>query len=365
MPNQQYSSASRRVGSAAIVACTLLAIGPARPAPADVIGDIVDQVSQANYIHYLEDLLYTHEGDSRGLPPYDGQHDAARDNIETFFLDLDLDTTLDPFQYSPFPPRDTFYNVVAVKEGLVRPDEIYVCGAHYDSVDQSPGADDNGSGVAAVMEAARVLSQYDFEATIIFIAFDREEQFMVGSQAWVAEHVGDDIRGALCLDMIAFNDTGNNHLLTRSWDHPNPFQEAVNGAVNAYSGGLVAIMSYGGYSDHWSFANAGVLDCGLHEEDENPYYHSPDDHVDLPGYLDYDFAYMTTRGLVASLATVVGVVGIPGDVNGDGVVNTADLLALLGAWGSCPDPPEDCPADFNDDNMVNTEDLLTLLGNWG
>lgn len=56
---------------------------------------------------------------------------------------------------------------------------------------------------------------------------------------------------------------------------------------------------------------------------------------------------------------------IPGDVNGDGVVDTADLLALLGAWGDCPDPPEECPADFDGDGTVGTADLLLLLGNWG
>jgi hypothetical protein len=52
---------------------------------------------------------------------------------------------------------------------------------------------------------------------------------------------------------------------------------------------------------------------------------------------------------------------IPGDVNGDGVVNTADLLALLAAWGPCPG----CPEDINGDGTVNTTDLLILLANWG
>lgn len=53
--------------------------------------------------------------------------------------------------------------------------------------------------------------------------------------------------------------------------------------------------------------------------------------------------------------------GIPEDINGDGIVNTEDLLLLLAAWGPCPE----CPEDINDDGIVNTEDLLLLLAAWG
>jgi hypothetical protein len=55
----------------------------------------------------------------------------------------------------------------------------------------------------------------------------------------------------------------------------------------------------------------------------------------------------------------------PIDINGDGVVNVIDLLALLAAWGDCPEPPDGCPADFDGDGDVDAADLLTLLANWG
>ena len=129
------------------------------------VSALVNQVTVSSYTHIHQDLLYTHTGDNRGFGP---EHDLARDNILDYFDDLGLDASLDPFTYN----SSTYYNVVGVKEGLTNPDDIYIIGAHYDSVN-NPGADDNGSGTAAVMEAARVLSQYDFDSTLVFLAFDR------------------------------------------------------------------------------------------------------------------------------------------------------------------------------------------------
>ncbi len=55
----------------------------------------------------------------------------------------------------------------------------------------------------------------------------------------------------------------------------------------------------------------------------------------------------------------------PQDVNSDGVVNTSDLLIVIGSWGRCPTPPRLCPADVNKDGMVNVIDLLSVINAWG
>lgn len=58
--------------------------------------------------------------------------------------------------------------------------------------------------------------------------------------------------------------------------------------------------------------------------------------------------------------------GIPGDLTDRGIVNVADLLVLLDAWGPCTDPAFcHCPADLDDDGSVNSGDLLIMLANWG
>lgn len=69
---------------------------------------------------------------------------------------------------------------------------------------------------------------------------------------------------------------------------------------------------------------------------------------------------------IPSMAKIVRVRPRAGDVNGNGVVNVSDLLAVINAWGSCPSPcPPTCTADMNDDCVVNVSDLLAVINNWG
>ncbi len=55
---------------------------------------------------------------------------------------------------------------------------------------------------------------------------------------------------------------------------------------------------------------------------------------------------------------------VPGDIDGNGLVDVSDLLSLLAGWGDCPDPPADCPADLDGDDAVGVIDLLILLADW-
>ena len=76
-------------------------------------------------------------------------------------------------------------NVYGVKTGTEFPNKKYIICAHFDDMPSgatAPGADDNGSGTAAVIEAARIFSQYSFPYTIVFALWDEEEQGLVGSE---------------------------------------------------------------------------------------------------------------------------------------------------------------------------------------
>jgi hypothetical protein len=260
-----------------------------------------NQVSQTSYQDFMENWLYTHDGDNRGSGP---EHDLARDNIETFFTLYGLDVTLEPFQYG----GNTYYNVVGTLRGTVHPGQIYIIGAHFDSVD-NPGADDNASGTSLVLEAARILSQYESDATIRFIAFDREEQGLIGSDAYVQSHLLDNILGMISADMVAY-DSGTNSGQLYGQAASDPLKNAVAAAVLEYGDGLgIAIGGALDASDHAPFEWANYQACVLIEQGwgANPHYHQQSDSVDTPNYIDYGFATRMTRSVVGWLVDTAGV----------------------------------------------------------
>lgn len=276
------------------------------------IQDVVDSVSYDSYRSYLGypgdggNLLFTHAGDSRYYSA--PQHDLARANIFSHFSGLGLTTSLDPFTYN----GGTYNNVVAVKTGSVRPDDIYILGAHYDSV-VCPGADDNASGVAGIMEAARAMSAFDFEATIIFIAFDVEEMGLYGSTAYAsaAKARGDNILGMVSLDMIAYNAGGLGKADIWGHDASGPLKLTLAGAVQTYGGLTATVGGALDYSDHAPFEAQGYQAALLIEADGNPYYHTASDNVDTPGYIDYQFATAMTKGVVGYAASSAVIVPEP------------------------------------------------------
>jgi hypothetical protein len=97
-------------------------------------------------------------------------------------------------------------NVVGVKRGTSRPQEHVLLSAHYDHLADCPGADDNASGVAGVLESARVLGGGSFSRTLVVALWDGEEAGMLGSRAWVKAAKAADmtIRAALVLEMIGY-----------------------------------------------------------------------------------------------------------------------------------------------------------------
>jgi len=142
----------------------------------DVIASIVSQVSRASLRSYVQ-----------GLQSFETRYtttancDAAGQFILSFFQSLGLEAGFSRLPSAAYPP-----GMWSPKYKGDRPGDVVIICGHYDSTSGeptvlAPGADDNASGVAAVMEAARILAGYPFDFTVRFIAFFREEQGLYGS----------------------------------------------------------------------------------------------------------------------------------------------------------------------------------------
>jgi hypothetical protein len=352
----------------------------ARPAAASVEGRVAAaRVQEESYRHILDDMLYAHAGDDRSI--IGPEHDPARANIAMLLESYGLTVTLDPFVYSWPEPNSIYYNVVGTKLGTTYPDQEYIIGAHYDSYcwtspDPAPGADDDASGVALVLEAARVLSAYDSDYTLRFIAFDREEQWMVGSYAYVEDHLDDDILGMINADMIAFNpgvDIVNIWSSTPSEPLKLALAQAAPGYADLWDPNALVWNVAGQlpFCDHWPFEEAGFEAVSLEEYafSQNLYYHVPEDNVDSPGYIDYTFATRITRGVVGFLVDSAGVnVDIPdADYDMDGDVDEDDYNVFASCFTGTGIPPEDPDCNFFDldsDGDVDCVDLDLLAAVW-
>ncbi len=180
-------------------------------------------------------------------------------------------------------------NVIAVQLGTEFPDEYIIISSHYDHPD-GPGADDNASGTAGVLECARILSQHEFKRTILYIPFNGEERWMVGSYPFVHKCARENmnILGVFNLDMIGFwpgpeyGDvtmySGYSYISQQLFDY---YQHVANLYIPEMPTYRFSVVdSYGG--DHMSFNiyEYPALYIGdIEYHDENMHYHRPSDTI--------------------------------------------------------------------------------------
>ena len=312
---------------------------------AQTVESIVGQVSQSQYQAYQQSI------ENCGLGLYDSSYNQGYRNRDGWlgggslgnqeaclylaneFANMGLDVTI----------QGNYSNVVAELKGSVTSENIYIVGAHYDTTSsgERPGGDDNASGTAGVLEAARILSQYSFESTIRFIGFNAEEDWMKGSQDYVNSVVtsSENIVGMVNLDMIlrpAWDDdptepvdldiTTSETALCLEW--ANIFISAANTyAPSLYIDSGTPNTYYWHASDQAPFIEAGFAAFMVSENTageiwsgSNAYYHSPEDASDglandpfSPSGVIYDYVFATdiVRTTVATLALQAVVIPEP------------------------------------------------------
>lgn len=230
------------------------------------------------------------------------------------------------FEGSPFK------NLIATKKGRLYSDKIIIVCAHYDSVAGSPGADDNASGVAGILELSRLLSKEDINKTVRFVATVNEEPPFFTTQdmgslvyAREAKKRGDSILGVLCLESIGYYsdkrksqsypfglslfypDKGNFIGIVSNLSSRRLLKKVVkefrrqSGFPVEYLVGFSFLAPAISFSDHWSFWEFGykavmITDTAFYR---NPYYHTA---FDTSEKLDYQSMSLVVRGLYRALS---------------------------------------------------------------
>ncbi len=192
-------------------------------------------------------------------------------------------------EYQPFEYRarngetGPTANVVAVLKGTVNPELVYVVSSHYDSVVIGPGADDDSSGTAALLETARILAGHPQAATIIFASFTGEEAGLLGSREFVRRAVADKLKlvGALNNDMIGW---ANDYRLDNTIRYSNPgIRDVQHAAAMQFTNMITYDALYYKSTDAAAYYEAYgdiVGGIGSYPVLSNPHYHQSHDFLD-------------------------------------------------------------------------------------
>ena len=210
-------------------------------------------------------------------------------------------------------------NLLATLPGTTRPDDWYIVGAHYDSISESsataaPGAEDNASGCAGVLEMARIFTANPPQATIHFLCYSGEEQGLHGSTDHAAGLVasGDDakVQDVLIMDMISYTSDADLDCLLEANAASQSFIDLLADAGTAFTN-LRIVTSLNPFgSDHIPYLNRGMRSVLTIENDYSQYpgYHRTSD---LPANLTLAMGVGTLRMNVGALAHLAGAGGAP------------------------------------------------------
>jgi hypothetical protein len=257
----------------------------------------------------------------QGLPMCELRHTNAQEFVRARFASLGYEVEVREQGEAPF----TTHNVIAEIRGTEHPEEVVLIGAHFDAYFQ--GADDNTSGVAAMLEVARLAAGKSFSRTVRFVGFDLEEFGYVGSTRYVeALGTGEKLHTVIILDCVGFTDktpgsqqsllglalpsTGDFIAILSNKGSQGRMEELV-----ALSRRLEAPPVFGGAipgdgasaltynmarSDHAAFWMEGLNTIFITDTANfrNPHYH---EETDVPDTLDYEFLAGVTRMLTGGV----------------------------------------------------------------
>ncbi len=314
----------------------------------------------------------------------------AEARFDTFTVTLDRTILGRRYVLDRVPAR----NISVIKRGVRYPDRYLVLGSHYDPVNLTgsntvsapdttfaPGANDNATGVAVVLEMARLLRAMDTDVSVVFILFDAAELGLWGSRAYAerARARGEDVRGMFSIDALG----------TRATDFPKAFSidvtsrsldlggEVAQAALNYTSliprntsgmGYLETISNRGregcDCSDHQSFTDQGYPGVGVFQYfGADASFHTARDTV---GAVDFALVNEIGRAAFAAATRIAGFPGRSPDFDGNGVVELSDFFLFATYFGTFRGEARfEARFDMDRDGAVGIEDFFQFAELFG
>jgi Zn-dependent M28 family amino/carboxypeptidase len=278
------------------------------------VSPMIDAISIEDLRHHVQEIHFDRS-------PFAGgpNLERAAEYIYKELSNAGFQVTKEPF---PWEGR-WFHNVVAEKRGTVSPEKVLIVGAHYDTVPESPGADDNASAVAVLLEVARHVQGVSLGSTVRLVAFSLEESGYIGSTHYAKKTKQQDrqVIGMFSLEMVGFTGPKQNYPLYMDPKHYPNVGDFIGIVGNKRSEGLLGgvrqilkthapelpaeFLSVPGngdgleevrLSDHSPFWDQG-LPALLWTDTaflRNPNYHRPTDRIET---LDFEFMRKVAAGV--------------------------------------------------------------------
>jgi hypothetical protein len=274
-----------------------------------LIQDMVDAVNQDTLrymVTYMQDIRSRH-----------ASYNFNKDEMVPWFCDLLREYGCDSvFEQDINSSNYDAPNPVGIRVGEKYPSytRYYIVGGHPDAMprqDINYGADDNATGASMVLEAARVMQNYNFEYTIVYMGFNAEEVGLLGSKRWaeVADARGDTILGTISYDMAGHTGSRERFRIRYYTELPGCEEYAYlfENASDMYTQldlYVASLSSINGWSDHASFWRKGFLALyGMEGEMSSNVYHTLGDTVDCPdGLNNFPFFRRTVQASIAATA---------------------------------------------------------------
>ena len=265
---------------------------------AKMVREVTEDVSLSTIYRYQEALF---NFDSKNITQPGNA--LAREYILETFASFGYEPELQWFETQPRGTADPIRtaNVLVTIPGTENPDLVYVLSSHFDSTSRGPGADDNSTGAAVLLETARVLAGKRLPATFIIAAFTGEESGLLGSREFMRQAIENEVNivGALNNDMFGWS---NDHRLDNTIRYSNVgIRDLQHAAAFLFSDLITYDAHYYRSTDAAAFYESFgdiVGGIGSYPVLGNPHYHQA---TDLLETINHELVTETTKATVAAL----------------------------------------------------------------